>query len=345
MARRAPAPHSTRTPGAKPVEPLPAPPLPESLPPALAKARDQFRAFLRIECGLAPTTLEAYDRDLRELLAFAVDRGASAPADLTPEMLTRHVQHLSGPRQLAGSSVVRHISTIKVFGRFLHARGMTQANPADILDRPTRWRKLPGVLSPRQMSQLIEAAGPGLYAKPGQDAPGAIAGVLWMRDRAALELMYASGLRASEVGAIALDDYLPTLAVVKVTGKGNKQRLVPVHAGARKAVEMYLKDCRPVLAREGAHAKNRLLLSNTGRPLERVAVWHMVRRAARAAGLERVHPHVLRHSFATHLLIGGADLRVVQELLGHADIATTQVYTHVDRSRLKGVHKKFHPRG
>ena len=173
-----------------------------------------------------------------------------------------------------------------------------------------------------------------------------------------LELMYACGLRASEVADLRIGDLHPTLGVVTVTGKGSKQRLVPVGGPAREAVQRYLKDCRPRLVGGGGGigkkarpdaSENRLLLSRSGKPLERVAVWQLVRKnAARAelgvVGGGRVHPHMLRHSFATHLLSGGADLRVVQELLGHSDIATTQIYTHVDASRFREVQRKFHPR-
>jgi integrase/recombinase XerD len=160
-----------------------------------------------------------------------------------------------------------------------------------------------------------------------------------------LELMYAAGLRASEVGAIRVHEYQETLGVVLVHGKGNRERMVPVGVPAQQAVRVYLDALYPDLRRfDDGRDEDRLLLSNTGRPLERVAVWQIVRRLARRAGLEKIHPHMLRHSFATHLLAGGADLRVVQELLGHADIATTQIYTHVDRSRLKSVVAQHHPR-
>ena len=160
-----------------------------------------------------------------------------------------------------------------------------------------------------------------------------------------LELMYAAGLRASEVGALRVNEYNATLGVLTVTGKGSKQRLVPIGRPAQEWVQRYLDELRGELTRFGdGRDERRLLLSNTGRPLERVAVWQIVRRLAHKAGLRNVHPHMLRHSFATHLLIGGADLRVVQELLGHSDIATTQIYTHVDRSRLREVVRKHHPR-
>lgn len=252
---------------------------------------------------------------------------------------------------MAASSVARHLATIKVYFRWLRAREMIDQNPADALDRPTRWKNLPGVMTPMQVKALLNAPkpiDPGAEPKSAQASARAISAqdrVLWLRDRALLELLYASGLRASEVAGVSKSDLIDTLGVVRVTGKGNKQRLVPMGEPAREAVRRYLTECRPVLRRAGGLDEGRLLLSRTGRPLERVAVWQIVTGHAKAAGLRDVHPHTLRHSFATHLLIGGADLRVVQELLGHADIATTQIYTHVDRSRLKSVHQKFHPRG
>jgi integrase/recombinase XerD len=187
-------------------------------------------------------------------------------------------------------------------------------------------------MTPGQMKRLVEAPCPDH-------------GALWLRDRAMLELMYAAGLRASEVGALKLNEYDPKLAILKVTGKGNKQRIVPIGQPAVDATERYLAELRPHLARHNdGRDRFRVLLSVTGRPLERVAVWQIVTRVARAAGIEGVHPHLLRHSFATHLVGGGADLRVIQELLGHADIGTTQVYTHVDRSHLRRAIEKFHPR-
>jgi integrase/recombinase XerD len=187
-------------------------------------------------------------------------------------------------------------------------------------------------MSPKQMKALLAAPTPE-------------SGRLWLRDKAMLELMYAAGLRASEVGALRTNEYNATLGVVLVTGKGQKQRMVPIGKPARTAVERYREELYPTLVRFGDRRDNgRLLLSNTGRPLERVAVWQIVRKCALLVGLEYVHPHKIRHSFATHLLVGGADLRVVQDLLGHADIATTQIYTHVDSSRLRDVVRQHHPR-
>lgn len=286
---------------------------------------------------MSANTLDAYGRDVRELLGHIAEQGVEEAGSVTHRHLAAHIAHLS-KRGLAASSVARHLATVKVLFRWLEAMGRIETNPADYLDQPTRWKKIPGVLSPRQVRSLLEAPKPDPAADP--DAPA-----YWSRDRAMLELMYASGLRASEVGALGLNEIMETLGVVRVTGKGDKQRLVPMGKPARQTLAAYLEDCRPKLVRADGRDRGRVFLSRTGRPLERVRVWQLVKKYAALAGLDGVHPHVLRHSFATHLLGGGADLRVVQELLGHADIATTQIYTHVDKDRLKSVHAKFHPRG
>lgn len=284
---------------------------------------------------MSANTLEAYGRDMSELLADLASQGVTTVASINHRHLARHVASLSA-RGLAASSVARHLATTKVFFRWLTTRAPLQSNPADYLDQPTRWKKIPDVLSPRQVRALLEAPAPD----PSRDALP-----LWLRDRAILELMYASGLRASEVGSLGMDGIIDDLGVVRVTGKGDKQRLVPMGRPAREALATYITECRPRLVRPEGRDMGRVFLSRTGRPLERVRVWQIVKKHAKTAGLSNVYPHVLRHSFATHLLTGGADLRVVQELLGHADIATTQIYTHVDKSRLKSVHSRYHPRG
>ncbi len=326
-----------------------------ALPAVWSGLHKQFMVFLRVECGLSANTLDAYGRDLASLMHDLAGLGVGTPAGLTPRLLSQHLSRLKTDRDLSGSSIIRHMATIKVFCRWLTARGGMHEDPSEVLERPMRWKKLPGVLSPRQLKALIEApsAAVGTWPlavgqneakcqKPKANSPPAPP--LWLRDRAMLELMYASGLRASEVGALGMTDFHETLGVVRVTGKGNKQRLVPVGKPAMGAIERYLKECRPRLVREDRRDAGKMILTRSGRPIERVAVWQIVKRHAAAAGLRDVHPHMLRHSFATHLLAGGADLRVVQELLGHADIATTQIYTHVDKSRLKSVHQKHHPR-
>lgn len=330
-----------------------------------------FLSFLRVECGLARSTITAYTRDLRDLIADiapGVPDPAKAVCSVSARRLHEHVASLKSRRNLSASTITRHLATLKVFYRFLHATGRITENPTAHLDRPTRWNKLPRVLSPRQVKTLLQVrTGPGAQVRARRSAPtsthptttpcprrspdrtppgtsAAINAALRLRDAALLDLLYSCGLRASEVADLRTEDFKPDLGVVMVTGKGNKQRLVPVAAPAAKVISDYLHAGRPVLARTGLD-RGHLLLSRTGRPLERVAVWQLVKRGAADAGLGHAHPHMLRHSFATHLLAGGADLRVVQELLGHADIATTQIYTHVDRSRLKDIHRTYHPRG
>ena len=295
------------------------------------QVRDFF-SYLRVEAGLSSATLDAYQRDLAllrgELLADRVHCGS----DVTPTHLAAHIRGLHRNRGLQASSIARHLSTIRMLFRFLHASHRIESDPARLLETPTRWKKLPDVLSPKKMKKLIESANPD-------------AGRLWQRDRALLELMYAGGMRASEVAGISPNDLKETLSVVMVTGKGNKQRLVPIGKPAVEAVKEYIETLMPTLLRfDDGRDYGKLLLSNTGRPLERVAIWQIVRRIAKRAELGDVHPHTLRHSFATHLLSGGADLRIVQELLGHSDIGTTQIYTHIDRSQLKAVVAKYHPR-
>ena len=316
---------------------------------ALAKASRAFLVFARIECGLAVNSLDAYARDLSDLLADLAARGHASLATVGPRDLSDHLARLRSERGLAAVSIIRHLATIRVFFRWAESTDQLPRdeddraiNPSEALDRPTRWKKLPGVLSPRQVKQLLAAPGAEPGDGKGEGGVGHGQPPLYLRDRALLELMYACGLRASEAAALNVRDLHDTLGVTLVRGKGGKQRLVPVGRPAQEAVRVYLSDCRPRLAR--GDAPDRLLLSRTGRPLERVAIWQIVQRCALAAGLAHVHPHMLRHSFATHLLMGGADLRVVQELLGHADVGTTQIYTHVDSRRLKQVHERFHPR-
>ena len=304
--------------------------------------RRGFLIFLRVECGLMPATLEAYSRDLDHLLLDLQNAGAEGPAGITPPLLIAHVRSLSRDRGYAPATVSRHIATIKVLCRWLHATGKLEENPADFLDQPAKWKNLPGVLTPNQMRRLLAAPAPAPGAKPD-------AVPLWIRDKAILELMYASGLRASEVGTVSLSDVMEKHGIVRILGKGDKQRLVPMGRPAMDAMSDYIRECRSrLVTAESAgerRDKGKLFLTKSGRPIERVRVWQIVTHWARAAGLRDVHPHTLRHSFATHLLMGGADLRIVQTLLGHADITTTQIYTHVDRTQLNRVIKTMHPRG
>ncbi len=247
--------------------------------------------------------------------------------ELTLTGITEHLRELDH-RSLALASIARAVATIRVFCRFLKSSGHTPHDAAEQLSQPTVWQTLPSVLGVQQAAALMGA-------EP--------AGLLHLRDKAMLELLYGSGLRASEVAMLTLDRVHPQVGVVRVIGKGNKERVVPVGKPALHAVARYLQNLRPRLLRPD-RPTDRLLLSRTGRPLDRFVVWHVVKAHARRAGLRDVHPHTLRHSFATHLLAGGADLRAVQEMLGHSNIRTTQIYTHVDRSALRKTVAKYHPR-
>lgn len=306
--------------------------------------RRRFVNYIRTECGLLPSSIEAYSRDLETLLIDLQERGVNDAHQTLPEHLIAHIRSLTKERGYAGTTVSRHIATIKVFYRWLYANDKIQDNPADHLDQPAKWKKLPGVLTQTQMKALLAAPQPPKVKSTTKSTPP-----LYLRDRAILELMYASGLRASEVGNIALADLKERIGVIRVLGKGDKHRLVPMGTPAIKALDQYMSECRPMLINAERAAERRdqgkLFLSRTGRPIERVRVWQIVKHWSKQAGLKDIHPHMLRHSFATHLLAGGADLRIVQDLLGHADITTTQIYTHVDRSQLRNTIKNCHPRG
>ncbi len=255
-------------------------------------------------------------------------RGLSSWQQLDLAAITEHVRDLD-KACLAVASIARHVATIRVLGRYLHANGHIDRNFAELLSQLKAWQTLPTVLAVPQVAQLLAVTDP-------QDK-------LYLRDRCLVELLYAGGLRASEVAGLDVPRVHLDLAVARVMGKGSKERIVPIGKPAIEATRQYLTELRPQLLK-GDIAAGRLLLSRTGKPINRIVVWQIISRLAKRAGLRGVHPHTLRHSFATHLLAGGADLRVVQELLGHSNIKTTQIYTHVDRSRLKEVITKFHPR-
>ncbi|MBX3385935.1 MAG: tyrosine recombinase [Phycisphaeraceae bacterium] len=309
-----------------------------------------FLTYTRVECGLSHNTVAAYQRDCEDLLVALNNAGRISIADVTPRDLSDHLASLRTAKGMSAASVVRHLATIRTFFKWAMSTGLLSENPTELLDRPRPWKKLPQVMSPRQVKSLIESPNRAELAdrssarKDAAPRTDDLRAALVVRDRALLELMYACGTRASELADLRVDDVHFDLAVVRITGKGDKTRLVPIGKPAREAVRAYLDSARPLLARDPVRADGRLLLSRTGKPLERVAVWQLVRRHAAAAGLRDIHPHMLRHSFATHLLFGGANLKVVQQLLGHADVATTQIYTHVDSQRLREIHQRFHPR-
>lgn len=295
---------------------------------ALSPAVAAFLSYCRIECGFATATLAAYGADLYDLVGWMRDQRHATWDALDRHRIGEHLRALEA-RGLELSSIARHVATIRVFGRFLASTGATAGDPAELLNQPATWKRLPNVLGREAIERLIAAPDPG-------DA-------LYLRDVALLESLYAAGLRASEISELERDRVHFDLGVARVMGKGRKERIVPVGGPALRALRVYLDELRPSLV--GVHGSTeRVFVSRTGQPITRVVVWQIVKRHAKRAGLTDVHPHTLRHSFATHLLAGGADLRVVQELLGHANIATTQIYTHVDRTRLKEIVSKCHPR-
>ena len=301
------------------------------LPDGVARAflLERFGEYLALEDGASPRTLDAYDRDLTRLATWAAAKQIDAPGALSPAALREFVYHLKD-LGLAPSSIRRSVSVIRTYFKFLLAEGLVQADPSQRLDTPKKWRTLPEVLSVDEVERLLAAI--------SLDEP------LVFRDRAMLELAYGAGLRVSEWIGIETKDVLLEDAIIRVFGKGSKERLVPIGRSAIGAVGLYLRELRPRLER--GEGKGKLFLNARGKPLSRMGAWQILRKYVELAGITKhVSPHTLRHSFATHLLEGGADLRAVQEMLGHADISTTQIYTHVDREYLRSVHKQFHPRG
>jgi integrase/recombinase XerD len=301
---------------------------------------EAFTSYLRGECGLAENTVAAYRRDLVRFFGWLARQGnARDVRKLGIETLSRYPAALA-KLELAPSSVGRHLVSLKMFFRFLELEGEIKENVAELLSSPRLWQRVPHVLSPERVDALINAPGPD-DAYP-------------QRDRALLEMLYATGCRASEVAGLRLADLQLDAGFCRCVGKGNKERMVLVGKQAVKTIRAYLDGERRTLAVRGmggssalaGKAGSHVLLSRAGRPLSRVVVWKLVKKyAARIGASTAVSPHTLRHSFATHLLAGGADLRSVQEILGHANIATTQLYTHVDHSRLKAIHRQYHPRG
>ena len=289
---------------------------------------DAFTDYLSLERGLSPRTLDAYQRDLGRLVTFLQTRGVARPADVSAGDLREYVYHLKD-QGLQPASIRRGVSAIRTWFGFLLAEGLVEADPTDRLELPRAWRKLPDVLSRDDVVRILEAPDPSDR--------------LFWRDRALLEFAYASGVRVSELTSLKVRDVDMQEGLAVVFGKGAKERIVPVGRAALQALVVYVREIRPRLA--GPKSEGVVFLNARGTPLTRMGVWKILRRHVDRAGVrKRVTPHTLRHSFATHLLEGGADLAAVQEMLGHADIATTQIYTHVEREYLRDVHRRYHPR-
>lgn len=288
-----------------------------------------FLHYLMAECGVSANTLAAYRSDLMRFARWRRRAGAGPLTGLDAQALTDYFDELRR-EGLAPSSIGRHLASLSTFYRFLMLEGLASENLARVLEAPALWDRLPTVLGPAAVTRLLEAPDPA--APDGR------------LHRALLETLYASGCRASEVAGLSIGDLDLARGTLRCIGKGDKQRIVPFGARAREAVAAYLERDRPGRWRAGVSG-DAVFLNRRGRPVSRVGLWRVVTTQARRAGLPgKVSPHTLRHSFATHMLAGGADLRVVQELLGHASIATTQIYTRVEMSRLIEVHRRFHPR-
>ncbi len=286
-----------------------------------------FAHYLRSECHLSDNTVQAYRRDLDRFFTWL---GRRRLEQLDIVTISDYPGWLVA-EGLAPASVRRHITSLRVFFRYLQLETVLTDNPAELLGTPAIWQRIPHVLSPPQVERLLTS--------PRSTDP------LWRRDRAVLELLYATGCRVSELSGMRLPDVHLDDGFCMCHGKGDKQRMVPLGQKAVAAAREYLQHERPGLAARRSPLPSHLILSPRGRPLRRERIWELFKKyAARVGAPAELSPHSLRHSFATHMLAGGADLRRLQEMLGHASIATTQIYTHVDSTRLKAVHRQFHPR-
>jgi len=305
----------------------------------------KFLDYLTVEAGLSNNTILAYGRDLKSFLKYCKSNSSATGSSATGKInrldqikpaLIQSYQRILTKDNKAESSIKRSLVAIKMFLRFAKLTGLVEDDFTAILESPKLWQKLPAICSKQQVVNLINA--------PLPNDP------FYLRDKAMLELLYATGIRASELAGLKIGDLNLDIGYLRCLGKGNRERVIPVGKAAIAATVEYLTELRPKLATPTLSCESKsggdfLLLSRTGQPLSRIEIWRLVRKYAIRAGMPRnLTVHTLRHCFATHLLAGGADLRSVQEMLGHVDIATTQIYTHVDLERLRSIHKKFHPR-
>lgn len=288
---------------------------------------DQFLGHLRVEKGLSRNTIQAYSQDLTRFFAYLESAGNLSPLSLTREHISGYMESLDGV--LSRRSVARNLSSMKHFFRFLIATGRMEASPAKLFAAPKIPLRLPGFLTTEEVELLLAQPDPSTR--------------LGRRDRAMLEILYATGLRVSELVGLRVQNVNLEAGFVRTLGKGSKERVVPMGGKANEALREYLLDGRPGLLRHSTSPY--LFLNLKAGPLTRQGFWKIIRQYGLKAGIrKRIAPHIMRHSFATHLLEFGADLRSVQVMLGHASISTTQIYTHVTRERLKEIHEKYHPR-
>jgi integrase/recombinase XerD len=295
--------------------------------PLRQEVRD-FLNYLTVEAGLSDNTVLGYGRDLKSFLEYCKVNNVSELQRIEPVLVQNYLRKL-GEEQKSENSIKRALVAIRMFLRFGKLMGIVEDDLTSILESPKVWQKLPSICSKRQIIELMNA--------PCPEEP------FYLRDKATLELLYATGVRASEIAGLKISDLNLGIGYLRCFGKGNRERVVPIGKVAIAAIDEYLNKQRPNLVK--SFSGDFLLLSRTGRPMSRIEVWRLVKKYAVRAGMPRnLTVHTLRHCFATHMLAGGADLRSIQEMLGHVDIATTQIYTHVDHERLRTIHRKFHPR-
>ena len=294
---------------------------------------EEFGQFTVFERGLSGNTRSAYETDLKSAAEYlSAVKNITSWQQADREMLLDYLDDLRD-KSLASSTIARHLIALKMLFRYLKNEGRISVDITEVMDSPRLWKILPDFLSEEEVLALLKAF------KTKDEDP------LEVRNRTILELLYSSGLRVSETAGLQLKSIDFELEMLRITGKGNKTRLVPMGKPAMRQLKRYLEEARPQLTANNP-ANPAVFLSFRGKQLDRERIWQVVKLAAERAGIVKsIHPHTLRHSFASHLLANGADLRVIQEMLGHANIATTEIYTHIDRSKLISVHKKFHPRG
>jgi len=294
----------------------------------LGRQAKSFLDYLTVEAGLSDNTILAYGRDLKSFLTFCKSNKIKHLQQIEPALI-RHYMRVLTQSQMGEGSVKRSLVAIRMFLRFAKLTGLIQDDFAGILESPKIWQRLPVVCSRQQVIDLLNA--------PDAAEP------FYLRDKAMLELLYATGIRAGELAGLKVSDLNLDIGYLRCLGKGSRERVIPIGRVAVAATVEYLTKLRVRLDKPTSDGF--LLLSRTGRPMSRIEIWRLVKKYAARAGMPRnLTAHTLRHCFATHLLRGGADLRSVQEMLGHVDIASTQIYTHVDQERLREIHRKFHPR-
>lgn len=290
----------------------------------------EYLAHLKLEKNLAENTVSSYKNDLSSFIRFLEEQKINDPSEVESRVIIKFFTNLEKVG-LTSSSAARYYSSVKGFLNFLLANNYIKNNPIEKVSPPKLAKNLPGVLSFPEIEKILSL--------PITDE------TLGIRDKTILEVFYACGLRISELISLKISDLFLNEEMIRVFGKGSKERIVPIGSSAINWINEYLTKSRPLLQKK-MQSENYLFLNNRGSKLSRMGVWKIVDKYIKESGIEKpAHPHTFRHSFATHLIEGGADLRSVQEMLGHADISTTQIYTHIDREFIKQVHKQFHPRG